>query len=193
MMIAVSSRLPSPLASVVCALGIVLTPPARSQDSWLPDAAYVQHGQTVRDTRAVVAGVIWDWRNRWPILGGELSGYWEFALGHWRTPSPPGTASAVVTQVSLTPTFRWRPQDGSSPWFAEAAIGFTAMTPIYENRDKQFSTAFNFADHVAIGRNFGQKGRHELVLRYEHFSNGGIRHPNPGENFWQLRYARRWD
>ena len=28
---------------------------------------------------------------------------------------------------------------------------------------------------------------HELALRVQHYSNAGIRHPNPGENFVQLR------
>jgi hypothetical protein len=31
----------------------------------------------------------------------------------------------------------------------------------------------------------------ELVLRVEHFSNAGIKHPNPGENYVQLRYTHR--
>lgn len=30
------------------------------------------------------------------------------------------------------------------------------------------------------------------ALRLQHFSNASIRHPNPGENFVQLRYARRF-
>ena len=30
-------------------------------------------------------------------------------------------------------------------------------------------------------------GAHELALRVQHYSNAGIRHPNPGENFVQLR------
>jgi hypothetical protein len=44
---------------------------------------------------------------------------------------------------------------------------------------------------MAVGRMFGAERQHELVLRLEHFSNAGIDHPNPGENFVQLRYAHR--
>ena len=43
------------------------------------------------------------------------------------------------------------------------------------------------------GRNFGARQEHELVLRVEHFSNAGIKHPNPGENFAQLRYTYRFE
>jgi Lipid A 3-O-deacylase (PagL) len=41
-------------------------------------------------------------------------------------------------------------------------------------------------------RGFGADGEHELALRLQHFSNGGIRRPNPGETFLQLRYAWRY-
>jgi len=43
---------------------------------------------------------------------------------------------------------------------------------------------------VGIGRRFGDRGRHEISMRVEHFSNGSIKKPNPGENFLQLRYTR---
>ena len=33
---------------------------------------------------------------------------------------------------------------------------------------------------------------HEVVLRAAHYSNAGVRHPNPGENFLQLQYLRRF-
>ena len=158
----------------------------------MPDAALLQYGHAVTDTHTVTAGAIWDWQRSWPLLGGELGGYWEVAFAHWRSPGLNGSQYAVVTQVSVTPTWRWRPSGGTSLWFAEAAIGFTAMSPIYENRDRRFSTTFNFADHIAIGRSLDARGRHEIALRYEHFSNGGIRRPNPGENFLQLRYVARW-
>jgi lipid A 3-O-deacylase len=170
---------------------LALAMPAHAQ-SWLPDGAFVQFGHAVNDTRTLNAGATWQWQRRWPLLGGVLGGYWDVALGHWRSPSSSGSQQAIVTQLSVTPAWRWRPGGGSSAWFAEAAIGFTAISPIYQNGDRHFSTAFNFADHIAIGRNLDARGHHELALRYEHFSNGGIRRPNPGENFWQLRYAARW-
>jgi lipid A 3-O-deacylase len=160
--------------------------------AWTPDSAFVQYGQTEDDARAFTAGLGWDWPQRRMWLGGELGGYWELALSHWSAPGSDGRESAVVTQFGVKPTFRWRPDAGRSRWFVEGAIGFTVMTPVYENHRKRFSTAFNFGDHVAAGYSFGAAREHELAVRFEHFSNGGIRRPNPGENFWQLRYSRRW-
>ena len=35
----------------------------------------------------------------------------------------------------------------------------------------------------------GTQGHHEINLRLVHVSNGGIRKPNPGQDFGQLRYV----
>jgi lipid A 3-O-deacylase len=37
----------------------------------------------------------------------------------------------------------------------------------------------------------GRREAADLSLRLQHVSNAGIKEPNPGENFVQLRYARR--
>nr|WP_311732042.1 acyloxyacyl hydrolase [Variovorax paradoxus] len=53
-------------------------------------------------------------------------------------------------------------------------------------------TRFQFTEQLGIGRNFGAQGEHELSLRLRHFSNAGIRKPNPGENFVRVRYLYRF-
>jgi hypothetical protein len=74
----------------------------------------------------------------------------------------------------------------------EGGVGITFTTTLYETERKRFSTSFNFGDHIAVGRNFGERREHEISLRIEHFSNAGIKHPNPGENFLQIRYSYRF-
>lgn len=66
-------------------------------------------------------------------------------------------------------------------------IGGNFLLPIYRSGTKRFSTAFKFGDRLAIGRRFGDGGRHELAFRFQHCSNAGIRHPNLGEDFLQIR------
>jgi lipid A 3-O-deacylase len=85
-----------------------------------------------------------------------------------------------------------RPTGGTSPWFFEAGVGLTLMTSLYETDRKRFFTTFNFAVHLAVGRNFGSRNEHELSLRLQHFSNAGIKDPNPGEDFIQIRYSFRF-
>jgi hypothetical protein len=82
---------------------------------------------------------------------------------------------------------RWGPG-----WFLEGGIGANLLLPVYQTADKRFSTTFNFGDHLGIGRRFGREFAHEWALRIQHFSNAGIKHPNPGENFLQLRYSKHF-
>jgi hypothetical protein len=109
------------------------------------------------------------------------------AVGRWRT-SGRAISTAWPTQISATPTMRLHPSSG---WqcFVEVGVGANYIVPLFRSGHKRFSTEFNFGDHVALGRTFGKS---EVSLRLEHFSNAGIAHPNPGENFLQVRYAWRF-
>ncbi len=103
-----------------------------------------------------------------------------------------GLIDDPVTHFGVTPVWRWYPQGQSDRWFLEAGIGANLLAPVYRNRDKRFSTTFNFGDHLAVGWYFGPQRRHELALRLQHFSNAGIKQPNPGEDSVQLRYLARF-
>lgn len=130
----------------------------------------------------------WEWRRS--FLGGELSGHWDAHVAHWRAPA--GTAASERrhwTQLALVPTLRLRFDGGRSAWFMEGGIGLSVLDGHYATRHKTFSTRFNFTDHQGIGFNFGAQRQHELMLIVRHVSNGGIRKPNPGEDFVQLRYG----
>lgn len=152
-------------------------------------SAFIQAG-FAKDARAYVVGASWDWSWRRSLRWGEVGGYWESSIGQWRTRNAPeGDHSALVTQVGITPVLRWHPSESRPGLFLEFGIGANVLFPIYATDDKRFSTAFNFGDHLAVGHRWG---RHELSLRLQHFSNAGIKHPNPGENFVQLRYAVRY-
>lgn len=166
------------------------SPPAQS---WMPDQAFVQAG-VAEDAQAVVFGAMWQTEWAEPFAGGDLSVYWEASLGRWFADQADGSGSdsAWVTQVGATPVLRWTSSASSLQWFVEGGIGANFLLPIYRTNDKRFSTTFNFGDHIAVGTQFGEQGRHELALRIQHFSNAGIKHPNPGENFLQIRYAFRY-
>jgi hypothetical protein len=154
-----------------------------------PDAVYVQAGLG-RSTQTSVAGATWSWRWRRDFAGGLLGGCWEASFGRWSTEQGEGDASAWITQVGLTPVLRWHTGTAPDAWFVEGGIGGNVILPLYRSRDKRFSTAFNFGDHLAVGRRFGDEYRHEWALRLQHFSNAGIKRPNPGADFVQLRYTR---
>ena len=156
---------------------------------WLPDRVFVQTG-LAEAARSNVVGANWApvWNHG--FAGGHAEVFWEASFGRWvgdRDTIHP--RSQWITQVGLTPTLRWQPEDADAHWFIEAGIGANIVTPTYRRHSKRFSTAFNFGDHVGVGWRFGADGRHEVAFRLQHFSNAGIALPNPGENFRQLRYT----
>ena len=156
------------------------TPP---RSALSPDGGFVQAGGG-SSTETLTLGLLWRLTPTGHFAGGTLTGYVEASIGFWSPPDD--TSSRWVTQVGLTPVLRWR---GDGPWFGELGIGANIIAPIFSSADRRFSTNFNFGDHLAFGRHFGARDQHEVALRVEHFSNGGIRKPNPGINFVQLRFA----
>ena len=166
------------------------TLPAK-RSAWSPDKWFVQAG-AAEDTQMGVVGATWQVPGLRDYEWGNVSGYFELSLGRWVSSVDDGSSSSAwVTQVGLTPVLRWQPFK-SSRWFTEAGIGVNLLAPIYRSSDKRFSTAFNFGDHVGVGVQFGEPRTQELTLRLQHFSNAGIKDPNPGANFVQLRYSARF-
>ena len=100
--------------------------------------------------------------------------------------------SAAVGAIGISPALRLRPGGGHSPWFLEGGIGASYASPRFVTRYKEMSTRLNFVSHLAVGFNHGTAHQHEWQLRIQHSSNGGIKKPNPGQNYLLLRYARHF-
>jgi len=131
-------------------------------------------------------GVQWDWNKQW-FKGDNwhLGGYWDLSVGHWRRSDVLPGQNDDITEIGLTPTFRFQQNDRKGLYF-EGAIGFhllsrTSLGP------KRFSTKFQFGDHLGIGYRFGAKGAFDVSYRFQHLSNGSIKKPNNGINFNQIR------
>jgi len=155
-----------------------------------PSTVFVQLGAAEHGQEGTL-GATWDlpWRRDFDCC--VLSGYLEGAIGRW-SGNGENASSVWFTQVGATPVLRLQLHSWPRGLFAEAGVGANFIVPIYHNDSKHFSTTFNFGDHLAIGWQFGDERKNEVALRLQHFSNAGIREPNPGENFVQLRYAHRF-
>jgi len=164
---------------------------AGAQQGFAPSAFFVQGG-AASHTQSLTIGLAWDWNRQWELGAGALGGHFELSLTQWGYNNAAGSGKDRLTQLAIAPVFRWRLSEGMSPWFVEAGVGLSLTSTLYQTQDKRFSTRFNFGSHLGAGRRFGLHDEHELALRVEHFSNAGIRHPNPGENFVQLRYTYRF-
>ena len=131
-------------------------------------------------------GAQWKWQKKW-FTGGDwhVGGYWDAQIGQWN-------GASNITDFGLTPTFRLERTAGYGPYL-EGAIGFHYLTEKQITSAKRFGSNFQFGDHVGAGYRFGDKGRFDLSLRFQHLSNAGIKKPNPGINFTQLRFQYHFD
>ena len=153
------------------------------------EGGHAPHGGGGTDVLAL--GVMLPWTPRQPVRGGALSFYADLYASQWRAPAAGGGRRSYA-QLGAIATWRYRFDEGRSPWFAEAGVGASVLDGHYETSTRRFSTRFQFTEVLGVGRSFGARGAHEVSLRLQHFSNAGIRKPNPGENFVRLRYAFRF-
>lgn len=149
-------------------------------------SAFTQAGLGDQHTSAYIIGLTLPIAWRRELSVGTLMAYAEISIGRWHTDGANESDTAWPTQISATLVLRIYSAQAPN-WFADIGIGASYIVPLFHSGEKYFSTEFNFGDHVAVGRTFGGS---EIQMRIEHFSNAGIDHPNPGENFMQLRYAR---
>jgi len=166
------------LAAAALVLACSFALPARAVDG-----ISVEAGSGSEGVKLGRIGAQWNWQKQW-LKGPEwhVGGYWDLQLGEWHR-----SGHAQVTDLGLTPTFRLEQNTGYGPYL-EGAIGFHYLSSKDISNGKQFSTNFQFGDHVGAGVRFGEKGQYDVQLRLQHLSNAGIKHPNPGINFGILRF-----
>jgi lipid A 3-O-deacylase len=174
-------------------LSLSLGAAAASEDSGV--GIYLDGGRGIHSndsTDSLTVGVVMPWAPPQSFHGGALSFYWDFFLSQWRAPGPNGHDRHSYNQGGAIANWRYRFAEGDSPWFAEVGLGGSVMDELYRTQDRAFSTAFQFTEQLGFGRSFGAQGEHELSVRVQHFSNAGIKEPNPGETFVRLRYLYRF-
>ena len=176
------------LATAVFALALVA---AGARADWkAPSSVFVEGGVTAHNAYNVAAGVAWPSAWRHTSRSGEWTAFTELFVSEWSTKLEDHRRQ--LTQLGVMPVVRYRFDQGRSPWFAEGGIGLSYFNGLYQRGDRRFSTRLNFQDSIGVGRSFGADREHEVSLRFSHVSNAGIKEPNPGENFVQLRYAHKF-
>ena len=155
------------------------------------DTVYTEFGDASK-VNMIRAGVTSDWGTRWfQSNGTHVTAYWDASVGAWRGTQArniPG-AHQNLMDVGLTPVLRFQRDDGRG-LYAEGGVGVHLLSKLYNNNDDQLSTAFQFGDHIAVGYVFDKNW--EVALRMQHFSNGGIKEPNSGVNFAEVRLSYRF-
>jgi hypothetical protein len=156
---------------------------ASAIDSYSAEFASGNKSQFVR------GGLQWNWDEQWLKSNSSfVGGYWDATLTQWRNNAYQGVPGATqnITDVGFTPVFRWQ-QSSKKGLYAEAGIGVHLFSHVYNNNGRRFSTAFQFGDHLGAGYVFANGL--DVGLKVQHFSNGAIKHPNPGANLAVVRVA----
>ena len=156
-----------------------------------PASLFVQGGGGESGLRAAGIGLLWPWAWRTQALGGEFSLQTELFASHWRARGRAGNREGF-TQVGLLPLLRLRLDEGRSPWFIEGGIGLSLTDRLFVTPARRMGSRWNFSDNLALGRQFGAGGQHELSLRWQHTSNAGLKQPNPGVDLVMLRWSSRF-
>jgi lipid A 3-O-deacylase len=141
------------------------------------DSVAVEAGRGTGKTTLLRVGMQWHGRDKWfEHSRWHIARYLDLAFGGWNN------GDKTVYDLGLTPVFRFERSTGSP--YLEAAIGFHAVSALQFARASATSTHFQFGDHIGVGF---VEDRYDWGLRVQHLSNGGIRNPNPGINFLQVR------
>lgn len=179
-------------AALIVAVWLAAASARADERGWQPDAVFSQVG-TGRATDSWSVGGQWHWKRAWALRESLiLRGRWEIAVGRWRADLEERRRDeSWVTQVSVVPTLRLTGWSGRG-WYGEIGSGPAMLMPVFRSRHRSFSTEFNFQSHLALGYTLGPASQHDVGLRIEHFSNAGIRDPNPGMEIASLRYTYRF-
>ena len=166
------------LAAIAMMLGGAATP------VFAVDGVAVEAGRaTNTDMRR--ASLQWRWSQRW--LQGDhwhVGGYWDIGVAQWDREATPGQRSRL-NEMGLTPVFRVQGNDLHG-LYLEGGIGAHLLSAT-DLGGKPFSTSFQFGEHLGSGYRFGARGDMEIGYRYQHLSNAGIKRPNSGIEFHQIR------
>jgi lipid A 3-O-deacylase len=130
----------------------------------------------------------WNWQKKW-FTGADwqLGGYWEASLGVWRGDSPRGGNRDIV-DVGIVPVLRFEPRSVTGAPYFEGGLGVHLQSARRVHVEKDMGSLYQFGSHIGVGFRFGPKGQYDLGYRILHFSNAGIKRPNPGIDFQLIRF-----
>ena len=152
----------------------------------------IMAGEGNADTR--YAGISWQWdmSQRWFTDGNwEVAGYWEVNLSHWKRDNDNTTQNHSLTEAGITPVFRLQSKSpvmaGLSP-YVELGIGVHMLSET-EIDGRNLSSSFQFGEHLGLGFTFGKQNEFDLGYRLQHLSNAGLKKPNDGITFHEVRFG----
>jgi lipid A 3-O-deacylase len=143
-------------------------------------------GVADHDVRKAELGFVWDPGLTWWEIGGyHFTVVGEGHVAYWDIREHPAS-HPNIWEFGLTPVLRFVKSSGSFRPYIEAGVGVRLLSHVDETPDRSVSSSFQFADMVGLGAQFGVRQNYQAGFRFQHLSNAGIKHPNPGINFSEI-------
>lgn len=145
------------------------------------------------DDKVSKLGVLLLWEHPeslWQGRSWQLGLQHEIELAIWDVPY-----ARNVLETGYTPVFRWRmplPNRARQSFYLEAAIGLRFISHSHTSVRRYLSSNTHFSDLAGLGWQWCKRDCQQLGLRIQHLSNAGIKRPNPGINFIQVKYSRHF-
>lgn len=118
----------------------------------------------------------------------NMSIYFESSINLWKY----GVQNRHDTNfvLAISPVFQYPiGAINNFEMFAEFGIGLSLLNDT-KFAGKNVSTHYQFEDRLGIMTRFGKNNANQISLRYFHYSNGGLKKPNPGLDFISFSYMR---
>jgi lipid A 3-O-deacylase len=112
------------------------------------------------------------------VVGEAHAAYWAIRED--------GAAHPDIWEFGLTLVFRFIRSSGWLRPYVDAGVGVRLLSHVRETQDRTLSPSFQFADVVGVGAQFGDHQNYQVGFRFQHLSNAGLEHPNPGINFSEI-------
>ncbi len=143
-------------------------------------------GTADHDVKKFDLGGVWDpgW-NWWHFAGFHFTLVGEAHVAYWDLQAQ-DAVRPNIWEFGVTPVFRIIKDTGWIRPYFEAGIGVRLLSHVQETPDRSMATAFQFADMVGVGAQFGEHQNYQAGFRFQHLSNSGLKRPNPGEDFSQI-------
>lgn len=116
--------------------------------------------------------------------------YFESSVNFWQYGAGNQTDTNLV--LSLSPVIQYPVTEVASyPLYIEFGIGVALLSDT-RFAGKDVGSHYQFEDRLGLVTRFGIDHKNQLALRYFHYSNAGLKKPNPGLDFISLSYLRRF-
>jgi hypothetical protein len=122
---------------------------------------------------------------------GDVDLYWEVSVNFWEFGANNQHATNYALAISPVISSQFATVFDKYPIKWEFGIGVSLVQDT-QFAGKDIGSHYQFEDRLGLIMEFGEELKQSLAIRYMHYSNGGLNTKNPGLDFLNLSYAKRF-